>query len=268
MPFLDDGGICADTSEVAVELVNRALDLRRTMGAVALDLRHRQSSGLDLPRHGSKVTLRLELAHDSKAMWKGFDAKLRNQIRKAQKSGLTVSWTGIDGLDDFYDAFAENMRDLGSPVHGRRFFTAVLEEFGEGARLALVRQGSLAVAGGLCLTFGDTLLMPWASSIRGYRWACPNSLLYWEVLRRGSEKGLRWFDFGRSTPGGGTYRFKKQWGAVEATLHWQRVAEADMTLPSEEGEGRLYRLAAGVWKRLPVGVATMVGPVLRGRISR
>lgn len=268
MPFLDDGGVCADTPEVGVELVGRALELLRTLGAVALDLRHRQPSALDLPPYGSKVTLCLELAQDPQAMWKGFDAKLRNQIRKAQKSGLTVSWTGIDGLDDFYDAFAENMRDLGSPVHGRNFFTAVLEEFGERARLLLVRQGPQGIAGGLCLTFGNTLLMPWASSVRRYRWACPNSLLYWEVLRWGCEKGLRRFDFGRSSPGSGTYRFKKQWGAVEEPLQWQRVTVEDVRGVPEEGERTWYRLAAGAWKRMPVGVATMVGPMLRGRISK
>jgi FemAB-related protein (PEP-CTERM system-associated) len=268
MPFLDDGGVCAERVEDALALVERAMEVLRTTGAVLLDLRHREPSGLALPRHGSKVTLTLKLAHDSDAMWRGFDAKLRNQIRKAQKSGLTVSWAGIEGLDDFYDAFAENMRDLGSPVHGQRFFRTVLEEFGEGARLAVIRHGAQAVGGGVCLTFRDTLLMPWASSVRRYRWACPNSILYWEALRWGCEKGLRLFDFGRSSPGSGTYRFKKQWGAVEEPLHWQRVVGEERSAGPEETETPWARLAAGTWKRLPLRVATTVGPMLRGRISK
>ena len=64
-------------------------------------------------------------------MWKRFNAKLRNQIRKAVKSGLTATWSGIEGLADFYQVFATNMRDLGSPVHSRRFFAAIFEEFPE-----------------------------------------------------------------------------------------------------------------------------------------
>ena len=99
-------------------------------------------------------------------MWKRLDAKVRNQVRKAMTSGLTPAWCGIEGLDDFYAVFAQNMRDLGSPVHAKRFFAAILEEFAGDARLLLVRDGSQVVAGGVCMVFRDTVLVPWASSLR------------------------------------------------------------------------------------------------------
>jgi hypothetical protein len=95
MPYLDDGGICADDYATAVELYTHAQAMCMRHDADSLDLRHRQPSGLSLPRHGSKVTLILPLEADPDRVWQGLDAKVRNQIRKATKSGLTVSWCGI-----------------------------------------------------------------------------------------------------------------------------------------------------------------------------
>jgi FemAB-related protein (PEP-CTERM system-associated) len=177
MPFLDEGGVCADGPAIARALVDEAARLARGLAA-DLDLRHRHPSGLDLEPHGSKVTFRLDLSPGADAVWARLDAKVRNQVRKAQKSGLVVEWAGRAGVADFYDVFAVNMRDLGSPVHGRRFFEALLEEFGSGARLALVRRDGRAVGGAVCLAFRDTVYVPWSSSLRAFRALSPNNLLY------------------------------------------------------------------------------------------
>jgi FemAB-related protein (PEP-CTERM system-associated) len=267
LPFLDDGGICAEDPGARGELLRGVLGVLRELRVARLDLRHRRPSGLDLPGHGTKVTLALALPDDPERLWRGFDAKLRNQIRKAQTSGLTAGWSGVEGLDAFYRVFATNMRDLGSPVHGRRFFRAILEEFPDSARLVLVRKGSQVVAGGLCLSFKDGLQMPWASSLREHRAVCPNNLLYWEVIRSACEKGCRRFDFGRSSPGSGTYRFKRQWGAVEEPLHWQGLgAQGAATGAVDPSDPRYARLIA-LWKRLPVAVTRAVGPALRRHLS-
>jgi len=48
--------------------------------------------------------------------------------------------------------------------------------------------------------------------------------MYCDLLRSAIERGAESlisesFDFGRSTAGSGTYRFKEQWGAVPRQLH-------------------------------------------------
>jgi len=53
-------------------------------------------------------------------LWKGLDAKVRNQIRKGQKANLSVAWGGPELLPDFYAVFSHNMRDLGR-LRGRRY---------------------------------------------------------------------------------------------------------------------------------------------------
>jgi len=198
MPYLDDGGVFSEDRGVREELFREAQRLYEEHGVNHLDLRHRIPSGLKLSSTNSKVTLLLDLMDNSDRMWKQFNPKLRNQIRKAVKSELTVSWSGLDALPDFYEVFSMNMRDLGSPVHSRAFFTEILTKFRDSAKLLIVRKKDKAIGAGLCLSFKDTLMMPWASSLRSYRPNCPNNLLYWEAIRYGCEKGYRVFDFGRS----------------------------------------------------------------------
>lgn len=49
-------------------------------------------------------------------------------------------------------------------------------------------------------------------------------LLYWAMLEYACDQGYRQFDFGRSTPGEGTCRFKEQWGAKSHQLYWYQLS--------------------------------------------
>ena len=73
----------------------------------------------------------------------------RAQVRKAEKSNLTVVTGGRELLNDFYDVLAQNMRDLGSPVHGKGFYDELLATFENESRLLVVRLGQQAIAASL-----------------------------------------------------------------------------------------------------------------------
>jgi FemAB-related protein (PEP-CTERM system-associated) len=267
MPFLDDGGICADNDQARAALYQEAVRLSEQQKAGVLDLRHRQPNTLALTPNGAKTTLVLELPIDAELLWRGFDAKLRNQIRKAIKSGLTASWGGPEKLFDFYDAFAWNMRDLGSPVHSREFFANIFQEFAGDVRFMLVRQGEVVIGGAVCFSFHDTLLVPWASSRKEYLSRCPNNLLYWEMIRWGCENGYRRLDFGRSSPGSGTYRFKRQWGTKEEPLHWQCLSKENGRQTLLHSDNPKYQWVIRAWQCLPMPVTKVLGPLVRGQIS-
>ena len=267
MPFLDDGGICADNDQIRSHLFYEALRLYEGQKANFLDLRHRHADNLASPRGGKKVMMILDLLDDPDEMWKRFDAKLRNQVRKASKSGLTAGWSSKEGLSDFYKIFAANMRDLGSPVHSHDFFGAILDEFSDSAKIMLVRKDGLVIGAAVCLFFKGSMIVPWASSLREYFSLCPNNLLYWEMVRWGCENGYRRFDFGRSSPDSGTYRFKKQWGAQEEPLHWQCVSRKIGRVAMPHADDARYRLIVRLWSHLPLSITKFVGPLLRGQVS-
>jgi FemAB-related protein (PEP-CTERM system-associated) len=268
MPFLDTGGPCTPSSDLTHTLVASLIEEARRYGASLVELRCTAALDLPVPAMTDKVTLTLPLTADPDCLWRRLDPKVRNQVRKAQRSGLSVEFGGAEKLSDFYEVFAVNMRDLGSPVHARGFLDTVLAAFEDAARVVLVRKGTAAIGGLIALSFKDTLVVPWASSLRRYFSLCPNNLLYWETLRSACEDGFRRFDFGRSSRNSGTYHFKRQWGALEEPLFWY-------TIPITHG--RRMRLSSidtrrailvQLWQRLPVSLTRWFGPHIRKYLTQ
>ncbi|GAB6904637.1 conserved hypothetical protein [Desulfosarcina cetonica] len=282
LPYLDVGGILADNVETEDRLLQHAVDIAANRHAAWIELRQKAPlqgiaalslgtgepivQGLARIRHlqvsSHKASLQRRLPDDAEELMHSFKSKLRSQVRKAMKNGLTHTVGGPELLTDFYAVFSHNMRDLGSPVHARKLFAAVLDTFGEDARIVLVRHGQKAVAAALVLRFGNRLHNPWASSLRAYRRLGANMLLYWAMLAHACDTGLRIFDFGRSSPGANTFRFKRQWGAEPTSLYWYYL-----TLFGKPVDPLSEHLCFSTWKRLPVGLTRLLGPYIRRHIG-
>lgn len=283
MPFLDSGGILTRDPETERALLDAALEMARDQGATALELREfaaAESAGSsespdpaagdgDPAEHQARVDLVLALESDEDAQWRALRAKVRNQTRKAEREGLLIAPRhDAKLLADFYGPFCRNMRDLGSPVHSERFFSATAEAFGERLRFIVSRLGAQSVGGLVAIDFAGAVSVPWASTLREERNRCPNNQIYWEALRWAIERGAREFDFGRSPIGGGTYRFKRGWGAIERPLAWKRLSLAgDQLAAKAAGDNALLQRLSALWSRLPMSVANRLGPQLRRRIS-
>jgi FemAB-related protein (PEP-CTERM system-associated) len=263
LPFVNYGGVLARSKAGACALRDRAAELARERGCRHVELRHFGRQFSDLPFRQHKVTMRLPV---QPGMWDRIDRKVRNQIRKAEKSQLTIARGGVELLDEFYAVFRRNMRDLGTPVYSRQLFAEVLGAFPARARLLVVRLNSAPVAAGLSYRTGRLVEVPWASSIRDYNSLCPNHLLYWNVIESAVAEGCDLMDFGRSTPGEGTYKFKEQWGAEPVALHWEYCLVEGTELPDQSPKNPKFRMAIEAWKRLPLPIANLLGPSIVKRI--
>jgi serine/alanine adding enzyme len=268
MPFLDGGGPCSSSVALDHALVTRLLEEASWRGADRVELRCAQRLKIAWEPMEHKVNLTLRLPADSARLWQGFDGSVRNQIRKAERSGLAVESGGVERLDDFYAIFAARMRELGSPAHARGFFAAVLEGFGERARVTLVRKGTTPVGGLIGLAHQDVLTVPWASCLSPYLKLCPNMLLYWETIGAACREGFQSFDFGRSSRGSGTYRFKRQWGADEQPLFWYTIPMDRRRGRAVPGTSRAAALLTGSWKHLPLAVTRTLGPRIRRYLTQ
>ena len=260
MPFLNYGGILADTPAVARALLEAAVAATQGARSSYLELRHTQRMFADLPVLTHKVSMWLPLERTADAQWSVLDRKLRNQVRKAEKSGLTVRRGGVELLDAFYDVLAENMRDLGSPVQSKTFYLEILKAFPAQSRLLVTWLGDEPVAGSLVLWHRDRMDVPWASSLRRHNPLCANVLLYWEMLKLAIDMEMATFDFGRSTPNEGTYQFKAQWGALPQPLYWEYWLAEGSALPDRSPKNQKFASAITAWQRLPVAVTRVLGP--------
>lgn len=262
VPFVNYGGILYKGDAAAGILLEEAEGLRRSLGATHVELRHAGRCFDSIPAKHHKVTMLLDLAADVDSQWNTFNAKLRNQIRKAQKSGLQFVSGHLDLLDSFYEVFAYNMRDLGTPVYAKSFFQNILEAFPESTRIFAVYHNREVIAAGLGSWFRKTLEIPWASSINEYKIFCPNNMLYWEAIQFAIRNGFSQFDFGRSTLNEGTYNFKRQWGARPVQLYWQYLMDGQRKMPDLNPTNPRYQAAIRIWQRLPLPLTKALGPMI------
>jgi FemAB-related protein (PEP-CTERM system-associated) len=273
LPFCDYGGVLADSDALCASLLDEASSLLKKLGCSYCELRQTyklstvvtQQITLHCGMNTEKVRMILELTATTDALFSGFPAKLRSQIRKPQKEGCITKIGGIELLDDFYTVFAHNMRDLGSPVHPKAMMRYMLSAYGEKARLFVVYHSSKPVGCSLVAGFGATLVNPWASFNRNYGKIAPNMMLYWEMLSYAINSGYRHFDFGRSTVDEGTYKFKTQWGALPQQLFWYRFGTSKQVQEGEVSGGK-KELFIKVWQKIPLPVTKIVGPVLRKQL--
>lgn len=260
MPFVNYGGILTDSFDAQRALLDAAANLATKVEAVHIELRHQRLLYLDWTSKQHKVSMRLDLPREPETLWKRFPSKLRSQIRRALKEQLTVRIEGVEILDDFYRVFARNMRDLGTPVYARRFFETILDAFPKDARICAVYREGQPVAAGFLYGFQTTLEIPWASSDRRYNHLSPNMLLYSSALEYACREGYEVFDFGRSTSGSGTYRFKEQWGAHPVPLYWYHWSLDGRPVADVSPENSKYGLAIKMWKKLPLSLTRLIGP--------
>lgn len=259
MPFVNYGGVLGDAPEIEEALWHAAIRTAREHGATSVEARHSASHGFIQQGKQHKVGMMLTLAPTIEAQWKAFNAKLRNQIRKSELSGLSIRIGGATDVDAFYEVFSRNMRDLGTPVYHRHLFTTLFEVFPEACRVFTVWDHETVVAAAIAIAHRGTLEVPWAASRRDALPRCPNHRLYWELIQHAIKAGFTRFDFGRSTPGSGPYKFKAQWGAAEVPQFWEYWT-ASGTLPDVSPQNPRYALAVRLWKRLPLSMANKIGP--------
>jgi FemAB-related protein (PEP-CTERM system-associated) len=268
VPYLNSGGILSRSEPARSALLAQIERLAENLQVPRVELR----SGTAWPESGAwverahKITLKRALLETEEAMFASFPSKLRSQVRRSAKLGVTVrSVVGTEvvsrDVEDFYSVFSRNMRDLGTPVYPRALFENTLAEFGNKSRLIIASIEGSPVAAGLTIGAGETVEIPWASSLRDFNHLSPNMLMYWECLRLAISDGYRIFDFGRSTPDSAPHRFKAQWGAVPETLTWHyRVRDVEM--PEVDPAKTSFSLAVRVWRKLPLVLANGVGPYI------
>jgi FemAB-related protein (PEP-CTERM system-associated) len=257
MPFVNYGGPLGTEAGIRA-LAGEAVSMAQNDGVKLLELRSRIPLDLDLPASHRKITVVLDLPEKATTLFKGFDSKLRSQIRRPQKEGVTVRF-GPDQIEPFFTVFSRHMRDLGTPTQSIALFRRIAARFPEDSLFACAYYAGKPVAGGCGFTFGNEFEMTWASSLREYSRQAPNMLLYWACMERAIEHGARRFNFGRCSPGTGTHRFKSQWGGRDEPLWWYGLsAKSEVTTPSPNSGA--YRFGPRIWRQLPASVATAFGP--------
>ena len=252
----------ATLDEAAREALDgAAVALMSRLGADCLEYRQLARTHADWPcKEDLYATFRRAIDPDPEINLKAIPRKQRAVIRQSLARGLTI---GEDAeVDRFFALYALSVRNLGTPVFAKRYFRNLVREFGTDCRILVVHHEGKPVCAVMSFYFRDEVLPYYAGADPAVRGLGAYDFVYWHLMRDAGLRGLKIFDFGRSKRGTGAFAFKKNWGFTpQPIIHEYRLKDG-CAIPDINPLNPRYRLFIAAWKRLPLGIANRLGPLI------
>lgn len=260
LPFCVYGGIAAENDNAASALDQAAQQLAAQLQVDHLEYRHQQARHPDWPHKTLYYTFRKALDADPDRNFAAIPRKQRAMVRKAMALGLS-SVVDADS-ERLFQSYAESVRNLGSPVFHRAYFSTLQEVFGADCDIVTVEQSGQALCSVLNFHFRGEVMPYYGGGGHMARDLAANDFLYWEVMRRAAERGSTSFDFGRSKLGTGAYAFKKNWGFAPQPLYYECQLHRARQIADVNPLNPRYQWFIRAWRHLPLAVANRLGPQL------
>jgi hypothetical protein len=267
-------GVCAPFADACPALVPGG-KLSATAFAACVELakargwRHLEFRGGTMEHLGATPSCRffqhtLDLRGGETALFDGLSGATRRNIRKAQRSDLTVTLeTDEQAVHDYYRLHVGTRAKHGAPPQPESFFLNVWRECvasGNGF-IALARRRGRPLAGAVFLKWRARAVFKFGASDESEQELRPSNLVMWEAIRALAARGCSTLDFGRtSMEADGLRRFKAGWGAVESELRYWRydVRDGRWVVGADRAEG----WQAAVFRRMPAFLQKQIGAAL------
>ncbi len=265
-PFGSYGGFSFETPKARDLLLDEARRLAEEVKAEYVSIRFKEGASPppdNWQQSPNYFTYLIDLPPNSDELLKTFSSDHRNHVRKSLKKGFQIRFGHLDLLDDAYEALAKSMHELGSPYHSKNYLRKMAELLGNTLEFVVLynAQGKIS-GGGVFIYQGETVFNLHANILRHARSSYAGEFLYWSVIERAIQKGLKTFDLGRSLVGSGNEVFKVKWSPRKQLLaYWHWLAPGH-ELPSLNQKNPKFQLVIAIWKRLPAFVVRAIGPYL------
>ena len=258
LPFCAYGGIVADDEAAAGALDEAAQALAIQLKVGAYECRNQVARHDDWPAKDLYVTFKKAIDPDVEANMTAIPRKQRAMVRKGIKAGLTSE---IDAdTTRFFEAYSTSVHRLGTPVFSRKFFRLLKDTFGDDCEVMTIVLDGQVISSVMSFYFRDEVLPYYGGGVDAARAVAGNDFMYWELMRRACERGLKVFDFGRSKRGTGSFDFKKNWGFEATPLHYEYFLVTDKYVPDINPLNPKFRLFIQAWKKMPLALANVIGP--------
>lgn len=259
-PFCVYGGIVSDGPEAHLQLSEAACALARDLKVDYLELRNRRRQHPQWPVKELYVTFRKPIAAESEANMLAIPRKQRAMVRKGIQKELR---SRIDAdTSTHYALYSESLRNLGTPIFSRKYLDTLQQVFGDACEILTVTHADVPVASVLSFYFRDEVLPYYGGGGAAARPVAANDFMYWEVMERARQRGMRIFDYGRSKRGTGSFDFKAHWGFEPEPLHYEYYLVRARAVPELNPTNPRYQKVIALWQRMPLWITRTVGPFL------
>jgi len=262
LPFVNYGGPCVDEPAIEQLLLDEARKIVQQHGIDYLEIRSLRKLGGDLPTSEHKVSITLTLDKNPDTLWDAFKTGHRNNIRRAYKRGLSVRSGGLELLDTFYDILSESWRNLGTPLYQKSYFERIIKTFPQETKIFVLDHEGVPVSSALNGHFRGIVEGMWLGALPKAREVESSYVLYWEMIKDACERDFHLYHLGRSTVDSGGESFKKKWNTYPTQLYWQYLMRDGRPMPQLNVANPKLQFAISVWRRLPLPVTRLLGPLV------
>ena len=275
VPFFDTGSLPADLSKKNIKKIKeKFVDSPRVEIRMDDSFENFENIKKSLVEEGfesneNKHQMVIHLKQKEE-MWNQFHKHTRNDVRKSEKSGLTIKpIKEVVELKKFYKLYLREMKNFGTPQHSFSFFRNFLEIMRENF-LGLNCYYNKELAGAIILFYdSEEAYLGFNVSNIHFREYRPNDKLYWEMMKFCIEKKIKKISLGQvdldseDPRAKGLYKFKAKWLSVP-------VKRVYFNYPKEEDQNQKkesMKKFRSVWKRLPLWMVRIVGPKIESQLG-
>jgi len=260
-PFSVYGGILSSSAEAATALENAAIDLANKLDVDFLEFRNQHAPQSGWQSKDLYVTFRKQISDNEDENMLAIPRKQRAMVRKGIKAGLHSSIE--NNIENFFSAYSESVRNLGTPVFPKRYFQTIVDVFGDAVEILTVKsKENELVASVLSFYYKDEVLPYYGGGTALARNLKGNDFMYWDLMCHAAKKGVRVFDYGRSKKGTGSYSFKKNWGFEPVDMSYSYHLIKAKEIPEINPLNPKYQMFIKMWRKLPLAVANQLGPFI------
>jgi CelD/BcsL family acetyltransferase involved in cellulose biosynthesis len=264
LPFTDECGPLYDDCAWAHRLIQSAVALGKSRGWKSIEFRSGRKLFPNAPASVSFYGHRLALQEDEEAMFTGMDPSTRRAIRKAEKSGLSVSVSaGMEGLKTFYSLHCKTRRKHGVPPQPFIFFSNICRHIlsRDMGMVVIAHWQRRPVAASVYFQAGTHAVYKFGASDESFQQLRGTNLVMWEAIKRLVCNGARTLDMGRtSLSNEGLRRFKLNWGAQEYKIEYVKYDLRRNTFVTETDASTGWHNR--IFRALPAGLSRLVGAAL------
>lgn len=258
LAFASYGGAIGTSTEVCAALEREAVALGTKLGVGSVEYRCLNETDIVRPKKDLYERFVKEIFPTEEENMQAIRSKQRNIVRKGMKKGLKVSTTS--DCEEFYSVYAESVRNLGTPVFPKVLFKSILDTFPSATEIVTAHLDGKPISSALVYYYKNDVCPYYWGGTYAARNLAGNDFLTWSILCRAAEKGATRFDFGRSKKNTGSRQWKVNLGFEPEQLYYEYDLIRDKEMPSINPLNPKYRLFVEAWKKLPLPIASKLGP--------
>jgi hypothetical protein len=264
LPFTDVCGPLYDDAALAREMVQSSFELGKSRGWKTIEFRGGKELFPEAPASLSFYGHSLNLDKNEDLLFARLEGSVRRAIRKAEKSGLTVTVSqGLDAMKTFYSLQCKTRRKHGLPPQPFNFFRNICRNVLSKhlGMVVIANYQNCPVAASVYFQLAGRAIYKFGASDEAFQQQRGANLVMWEAIKWLARNGVKTLDLGRtSIRNEGLRRFKLNWGAQEEKIEYFKydLRRNIFVTETDAATGWYNR----VFRVLPINISRTIGATL------